>query len=87
LKYIFIDENCNDTDVEEFIKNTVNVGVNNIIIDRDAFRSKYYSQEQKYLMVKMHKLAKLNRINVFYGNCFNEYEKNELTQIMAQDAT
>jgi molybdenum cofactor biosynthesis enzyme MoaA len=85
LKYIFVDENSNDTDVERFIKNVVNIGVSNIAIDRDAFRSRLYSQEQKYLMVKMYKLAKLNGINAFYGGTFNEYERYEFMQIMAQN--
>ena len=66
LKYIFIPENSNDTDVEGFVSKAKEVGVSSVSISTDVRRNRPLTNEEVNAILKMLELARQKNIFTFF---------------------
>lgn len=60
LKYIFLPENSDDENVENFIKKALNARVSTILISANIIKTAPHTDDQIRLMAKMYRLAENN---------------------------
>jgi molybdenum cofactor biosynthesis enzyme MoaA len=78
LKYIFLPENSNCSDVEGFVYRAMNAGVNRIYCSTNYYRNESLSAQQIDAVVKMTDMAKKCGITILRDYSFKNEENDEI---------